>query len=523
MFYIKDKKEFIITYASDFGSQLLLEDLWDWWISNYGNQFEIILSKETGDKNNNHDHYHLYLNYIGKNEKGFSTRRTKVWDVPLKRNVVKIYNFEEPNIKEDFIYEWEETLLNIGRSISGTPWTKINNAITATYGFAEFKIINLAHPNIKFKGCKDKEWDEYCKNSYNMIKYVTKAPIEPIMTNFDWEGRLKELENQQLKRNKKLTKKDKKTGEEEETKDSLEYDFCKWVFDLINSNKNLTYYDVKRMIFKNDDLHYIYASKYHNYDAYIRDCFKNKKISKPKEHWDWKWSIPKILADYLKELDKWVENWYTDRNKCQHRMKGLWLTGDSRSGKSSLIILQGPCSWFKNMWNAMAYEGEAAFNVIDDFDVEFDTMSSFTLYKPWVGAQDCLTMTDKWVKKLDIENGKPLIWINNNPLEEQVPNKRVRDYIKKNMIICQLGEYDLYNEKDRRSIGGFCQWVDWDPKSTWYYQNLVKKPEETASENEQEDVRLIEGRQSEIVIEIDGTEEPPEKRRRINQENPEND
>lgn len=498
-FFIMQKKEFLNTYSTDFGNQMLIDDLWDWWNKKWGKKFEIILALEHGDRNINHNHFHMYLNWIGPTKKGFSTRTKTIWNYPLKSPVYKIYPEDVANIEglefdrngykglNYYKYMSEDDILSLPGSYSytNTKFMNVENGIISVFGFSEYKYMDHAQINIRFKGDKtyivyDDKGNKHtpCQDTISMIQYVTKHPLE-IRSNFDWKKRLQDL----------ISMRDSKIGSRfnkgnEENKDNLEYNFCKWLFTLINENKHYAPTDIKKMITKEPDYFYIYSSKYNNYDTFINHCFQYREITKPKQHWDWKWCIPKVLADWLKELDEWVENWYTNKSKCQHRMKGLWLTGCSRSGKSSLAILQGPCTWFKNMWNALAYEADTPFNVMDDFDVEFEKIKDFTLFKPWVGAQDCLTMTDKWVKKLDIENGKPLIWLNNNSLMEQCPNPATRKYIRANMVVVELKQClddpsldeDLYTPKDRRTIGGYCQWVDWDPKSTWYYKNMVANP-----------------------------------------------
>ena len=255
--------------------------------------------------------------------------------------------------------------------------------------------------------------------------------------------------------------------------DEEEYDFCLWLRNKILDNPGITKKDIKQEILKSKKHCFIYFRKHVNYKSLINDFFNNRLSAKPKVNYDWKFWIPRKLKDYLDYLNNWIELWYTDKSKLPQRPMGLVLTGLSRTGKTSLILLISSCSYWKNLWNSDNYELLAAINVMDDIEVVFDSAKDFGLYKGWFGGQDCITTSDKYRPKIDIDNGKPLIWLNNSKLEEFCPHKGSRDYIEKNCCVVELGNEDLISPKNRSTIGGFCEWVEFDPKSTWYYQNIV--------------------------------------------------
>ena len=112
-------------------------------------------------------------------------------------------------------------------------------------------------------------------------------------------------------------------------------------------------------------------------------------------------------------LDDWVRRWMTGE-VMEQRPKGLIIIGPSRTGKTSLMVLLGEFSYFKNVWNVDNWEGLTAFTIMDDMDAADEGRGlSFCWFKPFFGAQDAITVTDKFKPKQDLVNGKPLIWLNN--------------------------------------------------------------------------------------------------------------
>lgn len=473
-FYIKEKREFLLTYANDWEGELTIPKIMNMLEYKFPNMFEYIVSKETGhEEGDKHDHFHVYLRYRGKAKNGFTCRgkaAATVFDVILEDGTV-------------------------------------------------------CHPNIKFKGDKD---DENCKNTTKMMSYVTKQRVDlpkehwRIESNFNWEPELEELLRREAEREQRQPPRRRfvnrnKDGTEEDTKDSLEYDFCMYLLQVVNDGRNLTAKEIINEIKKNKDHWYVFASKYPSYSKFLNEMIKHRSIPKPRMDYNHKFIIPRVLRDYIEDvLDPWVEAFYTKPEEKVHRCKGLWLTGKSRSGKTSLMILLGSCSYFKNIWNFYDYESQASFNIFDDFDNEITDINSFNRFKPWIGSQDTMCVTDKWVKKTDIVNGKPLIFINNNKLEDLVTYEPARRYIHQNMEVVELGDKDLYSIKDKRTIGGWQQWVEYDPKTCWYYKNIIAPLEEAVEiveEIESDPANLYEGKGKEPedepdVIEISSTLEP---------------
>lgn len=155
------------------------------------------------------------------------------------------------------------------------------------------------------------------------------------------------------------------------------------------------------------------------------------------------------------------------------------------------------------MWNLLNYSYNNSYNLMDDYKGTMDT-EEFTSIKGWIGAQYTFTVSDKFIKKVNIVNGKPLIWLSNKPLNKQVTDEDDRDYVRKNMTVIELGDYDLYTPKDTRSIGGYTNWIEWDPKSTWYYNNIINiqpnEPSTSTTEETEPIAQLLPDPSSEITL-----------------------
>lgn len=438
-FEINNKKEFLITYPHDYFGALEEWMIWELWV--YSSDWEWVISKETGhEEGDKHDHFHVYLRYIGKNKKGFCCRgknASRIWDIKL--------NKEKAVLPVDM--EWP-------KDSKGNP-------------------MEYAHPNIKFKGDKT---DPNCKNTYKMIDYVTKQRKEKeekewkIWSCFDWQIELKKLEK-------------KKSGNSKRNeKDQLEFDFCDWLRSLIKDNPEITKNEVIKEILNNSDWSYLYMSKFINYNSLINAVFKEKPNTKPIPFFGKYW-VPVELKEYLDYLNNWFEMWYKGTQPIGTRPKALYLSGCGNCGKSSLIAALGTFSYWCNIWNMNNWESKASFNFYDDFDISEDfkgnpIQSNWTIMKPWIGGQPTVTISGKYKQPLTVRNDKPCIFVSNQRFEDRW-NEEARKYWHDcNATIVDLGNYKLYNtpEKNgisRKTIGGFTGWVEYDTTQTWYFKMCI--------------------------------------------------
>jgi len=112
-FYIKNKKELLLTFASDFGDQLslgLICEFFDKWTTTNGSTYwKIVAAKEKGDKDIPHEHFHLYL-CVRDWSKSFSTVKVNCFDIQLRNPVIAIYKELNPNFEIEPKLEFELVL-----------------------------------------------------------------------------------------------------------------------------------------------------------------------------------------------------------------------------------------------------------------------------------------------------------------------------------------------------------------------------------------------------------------------------
>lgn len=476
-FYIKEKKEFLVTYPHDYFEALTSNMIINLFVTS--GDWEYVLSKETGHESGDiHDHFHLYLKYIGKNKKGFTCRgknASRIWDIQI--------NPENANLPSGLQF----------------PTDSIGNKLT------------YAHPNIKFKGDKT---DPNCKNTFKMIDYVTKQRKEKedidlkIWSNFDWESLLSKLEK---KKSGNISLKDKK--------DELEFEFCSWLRSLINENKELTKNEVIKEIMNNDEFYLTYMTKFINYNSLINAVFKEKPNVKPYPFWGI-FYMPTKLKNYCDYLDKWFENYCNGKSPKGSRPKSLYLSGCGNCGKSSLIASLGTFSYWCNVWNMNNWESKTSFNFFDDYDASEDYKgnqlnSNWTFMKPWIGGQPTVTISGKFKQPLTIRNDKPCVFVSNQCFDERWNDDAKKYWHDCDATIVDLGDYKLFktpeqNGISRKTIGGYTGWVEYDTRETYYYKNFIKDKNEDVQTNASEpDRENIENEP--ILLESDSEKEnvPP--------------
>ena len=96
-----------------------------------------------------------------------------------------------------------------------------------------------------------------------------------------------------------------------------------------------------------------------------------------------------------------------------------------------------------------------------------------------------------------------MFWFNNYDYKETFQSRTAQDYIEKNMEIVYL-DRPLF-ENPGEWIEGHSDYVEFDPKSTWYYKNVVAKEQAIASTSEEEQQPSPPAPSNEIVW-IDETE-----------------
>ena len=533
----------IITYPSDYDGLLPLALIVKQFEKLIGNNktTKVVIAREDPDDQIQRIHYHTYFDSLKQ-----KAVTTKYFDIPLPEPV---YVF----IHKDTTREYKlKSLLDseLGIDANDEMHAKMDQYINElnihqynTNIIDKWDLLTVAHPNIQLK----KEYGD----KYLMLKYVIKQKLVA-RANFDVEKELKYLEEhreeliekaeelttqemlkelqlnsidelielckkyvKKLKNKKrKLNKSSSRNNKRNQNNEPSEWDFTQKIRELLIGNIGITKNEVLEIIKENEDYWHIYTSKYVNYSKLINDLFKNKPNSKPKLDYNRKFYLPKKLYEYCLWLNKWVENWMTGKTELlEHRPLGLVLIGASRTGKTSLMSLFGPFSYFKNVWNIDNWEGLPPYTIMDDMDAGDEGKGlSFCWYKPFFGAQDCMTVTDKYRPKEDIVNGKPLIWINNYDITDTFKSEVAQDYIRKNMIYVNIGQKPLF-EPTPDWIEGHNDYVEFDPKSTWYYQNVISKKEQQQPPKEKSVMERVE----ELREEADDLEPLSERKRKLDQ------
>ena len=503
----------IITYPSNYDNLLTIELIEKKFKEIISNTTKLVIAREDPDEEINRIHYHVYYdNEIHKN------CTTKYFDIPLPEPVVVF-------VKQDKTRTYQ-LLADLASKLGGDneqdmvplldQYVKDEMEEGTTYD-----ILSVAHPNIQLK-------KDYYGDKYIMLRYVNKQKllselgdkfqVERIDEELKYLEENKEkldlkivdltidfafkqlnvatteelihlLRKYKLKLLRKMEKDKRSKGGKKKgisvskyAKNKLKIDVETEEFRMFLREKilekRLTKQELIEEITKDKKWWPIYCGSYINYSKLINDMFRGKPPAKPTRHYEYTFWIPNKLYDYLVWLDQWVENWFTGK-PLEHRPKGLCLIGPSRTGKTTLISCMGTVSYFKNVWNMDCWEGKAAFNVMDDMDAGDEGKGlSFCWYKPFFGAQDAITITDKFKPKQDIYNGKPLIWLNNFRLEDSFQSKTAWDYIQKNMVIVHI-ERPFTEPPTGMDI---YQYKEFDPKSTWFYKNVVLKEEEEKEE-----------------------------------------
>lgn len=508
----------IITYPSDYNKLLTIELIVDKFKSITTNTTKVVVAQEDPDEDIQRTHYHLYWDDIIRKQV-----TTNYFDITLPEPMVC---FIHPDKTREYktLYEME---CQLGWDNGEEMVAKLDDYVAKNKEeYESYEILTKAHPNIQLK----KEWGD----KYFMLRYVLKQKLI-VRTNFNVDEELKYLEDNceelceranalieervlselniqsvdeliiLLKKYKasleRKQKKQKRNGRKnggkrkciDEEASSPPWELCQFIRKTMYEKKGITKNEVLAQIKENQEWWFIYASNYLNYNKLLNDLFKNKPLAKPTRNYNFKFWLPKVLYDYIQWLDQWVMNWTTgNKEACEHRPKGLILIGESRTGKTSLMSLIGDFTYFKNIWNSDNWEYLPAYTIMDDMDAQDEGKGlNFSWYKPWFGAQDAITITDKYRPKEDIINGKPLIWLNNFDINETFQSESAQRYIEKNMVYVNIGKRSLFEKPDRHTIGGFCNYVEFDPKTTWFYKNVVEPQERGGFPSDNPNLRYL--------------------------------
>lgn len=530
----------IITYPSDYNGLLNAQVILDFFKSKcITNSTKLVIAQEDPDEEIQRTHFHLYWDDV--KQKNITT---SYFDIPLEYPMI-VFIHPDKTREYSILSELESQL---GWDNGEEMVAKLDEYCREN-GFIDHQVLRVAHPNIQLR-------KDYIGSKYEMLRYVVKQKLlfrtgeVNVDEELEWlleckeelEERLAELIEQVLilqenvltidelivlidelkqKRERALrnhnTNNKKKRGRK--PKKAWNEETLRFLEKLRNLvlEKRATKSEILSIIYKDKEYWNVFASNYLNYNKLINDLFKNRAPSKPKRDYSRKFWLPVQLYNKIVWLDDWVRRW-TSGEKMEQRPKGLVIIGPSRTGKTSLISLLGDFSYFKNIWSVDNWESLAPFTVMDDMDAGDEGKGlSFCWYKPFFGAQDAITVTDKFKPKQDIVNGKPLVWINNYDYKETFQSKTAQDYIEKNMDIIYIHQPLFEKPTPFEWIEGHSDYVEWDPKSTWYYQNVFSKTEKESKRSEESTVLDYEfvDETAKVIEEFDENEPLQQRKKRI--------
>lgn len=491
----------IITYPSDYDGLINVGIITEFLEAKFVNRKgkpRIVVAREDPDEKVQRIHFHVYIDAGGN---GFnSIRPNSYFNIKLPCDVLVL-------IKDDTTREYKK-VVDFKEEMK---WDDLLASNMDSYceenNYVEWKIINEAHPNIQVKNKK-------FGDNYLMLRYILKQKLVTRSAVDDLSKELKNLKCEilQLKEkemelcNEKLLKccnvsedscieelivlgkkyKDRLKKKVKSTTNAQKRDFWLWIKEKM-MDENLTKAQIMNEIKSNDTWWCIYAANTVNYNNLLNECFRYAIPIKPKINYDYTFYIPRKLNDWLMWLNDWMRKWHTNDKLLEKRPKGLVLIGPSRIGKTQLLASFGDFTYICNMWNMDAWESKTSFTIMDDVDpVDNDKGMNFAWFKPFFGAQEVVTATDKYRHKRELMNGKPLVWLSNYDLSELFKRSVDLDYIQKNMFIIHLNNRPLY-EKPEDWIEGHNDYVEFDPKSTWWYQNKVKPQLENIKPQEESD------------------------------------
>ena len=477
----------ILTYPSTFNGFLSVGIITEFLEKKFGKKkVKVVIAREDADEKIQRTHFHVYID----GSRQLKVRPRKYFDIKLPNKLVVLVGYDTKRKYKDYSTLESE----LGWDNFEEMAAKLSS-YCEKYGYKNFEVLEWCHPNLQVK--------KRYGSKYQMLRYVVKQGLVA-RSNFDIRKELAYLktnEDKLRKRMKKLQEEKticvngeleivdellelcedyiRKTLNQTKKNGKIEYEFNCWLRRRIVEDK-LTDTEVINEINQSDEKFNIYAKNYLNYKKMIEDTFK-KLTNRPEVDYETHshWWLPRKLYNYLMWLDQWVMKWTTGtltKEDCKDRIKSLVIIGPTRTGKTELMLQFGYCSYMANVWMMDQWINKASYTVMDDIDPNTNNPEkglNFTWFKGFFGGQKTVGMTDKYRTKKLVTNGKPLIWLSNNELEVIFPRPVDIDYIEKNSIIIRLNR-PLYEKPDPVEwIEGHSDYVEFDTKNTWYYQNVI--------------------------------------------------
>lgn len=457
------------TFGSDYNNQLTCEFIINYFNNKFNSKekkWEFYVIKSHGDEKISHDHFHFLATNI--EEKKFSTRNQRFFDIELPKPVYANYLYE----KSDHLlgYSFDEKL--------------ITNAVRNKF------IIN-AHPFIEPVNLKKKN------SLVEVYEYMLKQKIDE-SSNYNYLNNYIILKE----KNNNLSVKNKKKSETQQLKEELS-DFIKQHWQLGTSKEVLI-----EKIIQNPKFKTLYMFN-QSIQSFVNTQFNKSKLATPIPIFGKYW-VTRELKEYLEYLDNYVRTYYEEViNPCKNgefenyedamekfcqnhkeRGKTIIIKGTGGIGKTHLLACFGPCSYWKDRFNFDQWNNYGAFNWFDDLDIygksadyvnnTIITATDWEYLKTWIGGQYHSTFSGKYRSVKTVINYKPCVFITNNNINERFSESALK-YMKEIEVTFVNLNYKLYKKPNMSTIGGFCKYVEIDTRNTYYYKNIYSKKNEVES------------------------------------------
>ena len=289
--------------------------------------------------------------------------------------------------------------------------------------YCKWVLITDAHPNIKpvTKGT-DGEVIRYCTKQNGTIR-----------SDFEFNDRLKKLDEQVKEKSRKRTRKEKREPDWSMMKKNG------WTLNQV-------------LEFIKEEFPSEIINNYYKWSSGIHMVFgANKQISfeidYEKEYW-----LPNKYLDWVKThlrpfvINRNNQEWINKNRNL--RPKSLIWIGPTQIAKTTVVRSTCDCNYYQFGFDGMEdFQSNKPLTIIDDFAKK--VVNFLPNWKCWLGSQTDFTINPKYGRRKRIEWGHPCAFLNNNNIIDKTISEfsdQDLDYITNNCVIIYSGKRKLWEK-----------------------------------------------------------------------------